>query len=587
MRAVDYHDFMKFSYRLAALLACALNAAAQAPAADAPAPEAPQPSALDAQLFYQLLLGELQVGGGEPGAGYSLILDAARRSKDPALYQRAVEIALQSRSGDAALQAARAWRQALPASRDASRYELQILIALNRIEDTAETLQLVLAGTPVAERPALIATLPRLYSRTQDKKLSARVVEGALAEASRQPPTAVAAWTANGRMRMLAGDLAGAIEAARQAQALDLGAEGPVLLALEMMDGSQPQAEALVRSYLEGKGKPLPELRLAYARALLDQSRHAEAQRELQRVIAEKAELAEAWLLLGTLQAQDNQLAQAEATLRRFLELAAADLPAEELQRGTTQAYLVLAQIAEKRRDYAAAERWLSRIENSADMVGVQSRRASILARQGRMDQARQLLRSLPERSPEDARMKLMAEVQLLREQQMLRQAYELLGAAIARYPQDFELLYEQALLSEKLGNFEEMERLLRELIARRPDHHHAYNALGYSLAERNVRLAEARELVQKALAMAPNDPFIQDSLAWVEFRLGRKDEALRILESAFRARPDPEIAAHMGEVLWSLGQRERATAIWREGLRLNPENDTLVQTLRRLQVKP
>ncbi|WP_137893261.1 tetratricopeptide repeat protein [Ramlibacter sp. 2FC] len=578
---------MKFSYRLAALLACALNAAAQAPAADAPAPEAPQPSALDAQLFYQLLLGELQVGGGEPGAGYSLILDAARRSKDPALYQRAVEIALQSRSGDAALQAARAWRQALPASRDASRYELQILIALNRIEDTAETLQLVLAGTPVAERPALIATLPRLYSRTQDKKLSARVVEGALAEASRQPPTAVAAWTANGRMRMLAGDLAGAIEAARQAQALDLGAEGPVLLALEMMDGSQPQAEALVRSYLEGKGKPLPELRLAYARALLDQSRHAEAQRELQRVIAEKAELAEAWLLLGTLQAQDNQLAQAEATLRRFLELAAADLPAEELQRGTTQAYLVLAQIAEKRRDYAAAERWLSRIENSADMVGVQSRRASILARQGRMDQARQLLRSLPERSPEDARMKLMAEVQLLREQQMLRQAYELLGAAIARYPQDFELLYEQALLSEKLGNFEEMERLLRELIARRPDHHHAYNALGYSLAERNVRLAEARELVQKALAMAPNDPFIQDSLAWVEFRLGRKDEALRILESAFRARPDPEIAAHMGEVLWSLGQRERATAIWREGLRLNPENDTLVQTLRRLQVKP
>jgi len=352
-----------------------------------------------------------------------------------------------------------------------------------------------------------------------------------------------------------------------------------------MMDASQPQAETLVRSYLEGSA--LPELRLAYARALLDQSRHAEAQRELQRVIADKAELAEAWLLLGTLQAQDNQPVQAETSLRRFLELAASGLPAEELQRGATQAYLVLAQIAEKRRDYAAAERWLSRIENSAEMVGVQSRRASILARQGRLAEARQLLRSLPERSPEDARMKLMAEVQLLRDQQQLRQAYELLGAAIARFPQDFDLLYEQALLTEKLGNFEEMERLLRELIARQPDHHHAYNALGYSLAERNVRLTEARELVQKALTMAPNDPFIQDSLAWVEFRLGRKDEALRILESAYRTRPDAEIAAHMGEVLWSLGQRERATAIWREGLRLNPENDTLVQTLRRLQVKP
>lgn len=576
---------MKFSYRLAALLACALNAAAQVPATEAPAPETPQPSALDAQLFYQLLLGELQVGGGEPGAGYSLILDAARRSKDPALYQRAVEIALQSRSGDAALQAARAWRQALPASRDASRYELQILIALGRIEETAEALRSVLAGTPVAERSAVISALPRLYGRTQDKKLAARVVERALADALRQPPTAVAAWTANGRMRMLAGDMAGALEAARQAQAMDPKAEGPALLALEMMDASQPQAEALVRSYLEGQ--PLSELRLAYARALLDQNRHAEAQRELQRVIADKAELAEAWLLLGTLQAQDNQPVQAETSLRRFLELAATGLPADELQRGATQAYLVLAQIAEKRRDYAAAERWLNRIENSAEMVGVQSRRASILARQGRLAEARQLLRSLPERSPEDARMKLMAEVQLLREQQLLRQAYELLGAAIARFPQDFDLLYEQALLTEKLGNFEEMERLLRELIARQPEHHHAYNALGYSLAERNVRLTEARELVQKALSMAPNDPFIQDSLAWVEFRLGRKDEALRILESAYRTRPDAEIAAHMGEVLWSLGQRERATAIWREGLRLNPENDTLVQTLRRLQVKP
>lgn len=585
MKAVDYDDFMKFSYRLAALLACALNAAAQAPAADAPSTEAPQPSALDAQLFYQLLLGELQVGAGEPGAGYSLLLDAARRTQDPALYQRAVEIALQSRSGDAALQAARAWRQALPNSRDASRYELQILIALNRIEETAEALQSVLTGTPVAERPAVIAAVPRLYGRAQDKKLAARVVERALADTLRQPPTAVAAWTANGRMRMQAGDLAGAIEAARQAQALDPKAEGPALLALEMMDASQPQAEALVRSYLADQA--LPELRLAYARALLDQNRHAEAQRELQRVIADKAELAEAWLLLGTLQAQDNQPEPAEASLRRFLELAATRMPAEELQRGATQAYLVLAQIAEKRRDYAAAERWLSRIDNSAEMVSVQSRRASILARQGRLAEARQLLRSLPERSPEDARMKLMAEVQLLRDQQQLRQAHELLGAAIVRFPQDLDLLYEQALLSEKLGNFEEMERLLRELIARQPDHHHAYNALGYSLADRNVRLGEARELVQKALAMAPNDPFIQDSLAWVEFRLGRKDEALRILESAYKTRPDAEIAAHMGEVLWSLGQRERATAIWREGLRLNPENDTLVQTLRRLQVKP
>ena len=140
-------------------------------------------------------------------------------------------------------------------------------------------------------------------------------------------------------------------------------------------------------------------------------------------------------------------------------------------------------------------------------------------------------------------------------------------------------------MLAEKMDNLPEMERLLRQVIAAKPDYHHAYNALGYSLAERNVRLPEAKELIQKALTFAPGDPFISDSLAWVEFRMGNKAEALRILDTAYKARPDAEIAAHLGEVLWSLGQRDRAQAIWREGLLLNSENDTLQETLKRLRV--
>jgi predicted Zn-dependent protease len=142
-------------------------------------------------------------------------------------------------------------------------------------------------------------------------------------------------------------------------------------------------------------------------------------------------------------------------------------------------------------------------------------------------------------------------------------------------------------MIAEKMGRFDDMEKLLRELMARKPDYHHAYNALGYSLAERGVRLPEAKQLVQKALEYAPGDPFISDSLAWVEFRMGNKAEALRILQEAYKDRPDPEIAAHLGEVLWSLGQREQAQSIWREGLLLNAENETLQETLKRLKVKP
>jgi tetratricopeptide (TPR) repeat protein len=141
-------------------------------------------------------------------------------------------------------------------------------------------------------------------------------------------------------------------------------------------------------------------------------------------------------------------------------------------------------------------------------------------------------------------------------------------------------------MLAEKLGRAEEMERLLRRLIAAKPDYHHAYNALGFSLAERNVRLDEARQLITKALEFAPDDPFIVDSLGWVEFRSGRFDEALRLLQTAFQKRPDAEIAAHMGEVLWTLGQRDKALAVWKKAAEINPDNETLLETTRRLQGK-
>jgi tetratricopeptide (TPR) repeat protein len=565
------------------VLALAQSVAAQTTASAAP--ESPQPSAMDAELFYQLLLGELDVGGNEPAAGYSLILDAARKTNDPALYQRAVDIAFQARSGDAALQAARAWRQAYPQSRDANRYVLQILIALNRVADSVEPLKAELALSDPKDRNAVLAVIPRSYSRVSDKKLAADVVTQALADYLAQPATAAAAWTTVGRLRLAAGDKQGALDAAQRGQSFGPPGEGPALLALELMDPAFPQAEPVVRRYLEGK--PLPEFRMTYARALLDAQRYSEAAQQLQLVTREKPDYPEAWLVQGTLQLQDNQDAAAESSLKRYLELAQAQRTGEEQSRGLAQAYLSLSRIAEKRKDYALAGAWLDKIENSQDLIAAQSRRASILARQGRMDEARALLRSLPERSPVDARMKLMAEVQLLRDEKQYKAAYDLLGPLAAQPPVDPDLVYEQAMLAEKMGNLADMERLLRQVIALKPDYQHAYNALGYSFAERNIRLPEAKELIQKALSYAPDDPFITDSLGWVEFRMGNKADAVRILEAAYKTRPDADIAAHLGEVLWSLGQHERAQSVWKEGLLLNPENETLQETLKRLRVQP
>ncbi|MEJ6020748.1 tetratricopeptide repeat protein [Ramlibacter sp. PS4R-6] len=571
---------------LAACMACLVPAYA-ADDDDEDKPKGPpQPTPLNAQLFYELLVGEISARTGEANLGISLILEAARRTNDPQLYQRAVEVAFQARSGDAALQAARAWKQAFPQSREANRYVLQILVALNRLPESIEPLRAEIALAPAAERNPVLAALPRLYSRAPDKKAAAAAVEQGLADVLQQKDTAAAGWTAVGRLRLAATDTAGAIEAVRKAQAVSPESEGPALLALELMDPKRPEAEEQFKRYLAQR--PLPELRMAYARVLVDTQRYSEASQQIQLVTAQRPDYAEAWLVQGLLQLQDNQDAAAEASYKRFLELAKAQPGQGDDRRGTeAQAYMGLSRIAEKRKDFALANAYLDRIENPQDLIAAQQRRASLLARQGKLEEGRKLIRQLPEREPGDARQKMLAEVQLLRDAKQYKAAYAVLAEAAAKQPFDADLAYDQAMIAEKMGDLGVMEKLLRRVIAEKPDYHHAYNALGYSFAERNVRLPEAKELIQKALTYAPNDPFITDSLGWVEFRLGNKPEALRILEGAYKQRPDADIAAHLGEVLWSMGQRDRAHSVWKEGLLMNSDNDTLQETLKRLRVKP
>ena len=577
---------------------------AQAPAPDSAALSAPVPtleeereaptSQLDGALFYQLLIGELNAQEGEPAAGFALLLDAARKTGDAQLYQRATDIALQSRSGDSALQAANAWKAALPASREANRYVLQILIALNRIADTEGPLKAEIRMAPDADRAAVLTAVPRAYARASEKTLASTVVEAALEDSLKNSATAGTAWTTVGRMRLAAGDNAGALEAVKRGRAADVTAQGPVLLALELMDAKMPEAESIVKGYLEdplGKDKAPPEIHMAYAQTLLGMLRYAEAMAQLQIITREKPEFPQSWLVLGSLQLQDNQLAQSQASLERYVALTSQAVP--QTQQGSTtsrrsldQAYLALAQLAEKRKDYAGAESWLGKIENSTALAQAQARRASILASQGKFDEGRKLILLLPESTPEEARLKINAEVGFLREFKHYQSAHDLLARELAKTPDDVDLLYDQSMVAEKLGSLDEMERLLRQIIALKPDYHHAYNALGYALADRGLRLNEARELIRKALEFAPSDPFIEDSLGWVEFRLGNKAEAVRIFEAAYKAKPDAEIAAHFGEVLWSMGQRDRAIAIWREAQILNPESETLSETLKRLQAK-
>jgi Flp pilus assembly protein TadD len=586
-QAVDYDGSMKNWFSSIALVWATTGVCAQPPV---------QNSNLNAVLFYQLLLGELNVRAGEPGSGFAIILDAARKTKDEALFQRATELALQSRSGDAALQAARSWKSSLPESQEANRYILQILLALNRVEEAGQALRASIFSLPLQEQSAAIGSIPRVFSRVQDKNFAAKVVEQALSAAIQNPETAATAWTTIGRMKREAGEIQPAAEAARAGHAANGKAPGPIMLALSLLNVVPSEVQPMITRYMAGDA--LPDLRLGYARSLIDLNEMQLALVQLNLLSKQNPDFAPGWLFLGLLQTDLSQFAAAELSLQRFIKLNsstdttnAANGPSgtsgTDASGGLSEAYFALSQIAQKQGQLAQADQWLARISPDSDPLKIASRRAALLAQQGRKAEGLNLLEQVKVSNPQAAKQKALAISQWLRDDKQFNAALTTIEEALTKFPADTDLQSELAMICEKLGRYDQMESLLRGIMKAKPNDPHAFNALGYSLADRNTRLDEARQLILKAIQLAPRDPFIQDSLGWLEYRVGNTKEALHILEAAYKARPDAEIAAHLGEVYWILGQQDKAGSIWREGLLLKSDNETLLETLKQFKFTP
>ena len=548
----------------------------------------PENTVLDSEIFYQVLVGEISAQSGDGSEAFELILDAARKANAANLFERAVQIALDARNGNAALQAAQSWTRAFPQAPDANRYLIQILVGLNRLNDTVLPLKAAMRAMPAADKLFTIEALPRYFARATDKRLAAIIVEQALVGEILNPVFGPLAWAAIGHTRLQASDAAGALAAARRGFALNPKSVAPATLALALLSNSITDAESLLQSYLANK--PSPEIRVAYIRYLVGSKRTATAYLLAQQLTQQSPDYPDGWLLQGSIEVQEGKLSEAESTLIKYLAVRAAVTQQRDLQildRGLVLAHVLLAQVAEQSGRYSEALKYLQRVDNPADAFRLGIRKASILAKQGKLEEGVELLRGLPEDQPDSAKNKVNAQAQLFRENKKTQQAYQVLEVALARFPDDVDMRYDLAMTAEKLGKLDVMEVLILQVIKAKPDYHPAYNALGYSLADRNIRLDEARHLIAKALEFAPGDPFIVDSMAWLEFRSGNTKEAIRLLQGAFEARPDAEIAAHFGEVLWSAGEKNWAATIWDKGLKINPENETLLETTRRLRDKP
>jgi predicted Zn-dependent protease len=349
---------------------------------------------------------------------------------------------------------------------------------------------------------------------------------------------------------------------------------------------TKPEAIKAIAAFLE-KNPKARDVHLAYASILIDLKQFDKATHEFEQLLRDKPDDVGVMYALGALAMDSAHYKLAEKYFLSYLAALEAK-PAEE--RDPTPVLVNLAQIALERKDNQAALNWLAKVDSydgrNAAWLNVQIRRAQIIAKEGKLNEARQFLKELKTNTEAEQIQLLQAEAQLLKTANQAPQAMTVMEAAIERFPNNADLLYDYAMMAESQKKLDQMELNLRRVIELAPNSPHAYNALGFSYADRNIRLDEALLLIEKALQFAPDDPFILDSFGWVKFRLAKFDEAEQALRRAYQLRPDPEIAIHLGEVLWSMDKKEEARQFWREAKTKDPDNGTLKNTLLRLHEK-
>jgi len=410
-----------------------------------------------------------------------------------------------------------------------------------------------------------------LMGKMRDTRAALELVERLAADYPALPEArfAVAQAAAN------AGRFDAAIAALQQADSLRPGWESAALMRAQILGKtSRAAALAFMRDFL-AVHPDAREVRLAYARNLVNANQFTEARAEFARLTHDFPRNAEVSFAAGLLTLQMGDVAAARDLLTRTLEYDPRD---------PDTVYYYLGQAAEQMKEPEVAAAHYAEVKTGNYLVSARARQAALLARAGKLDEARALLSATRgENDAQNVRL-IQAQAELLRDSKVPTAAYEVLSEGLKRFPDSADLLYDRAMVAEKLDNLDVLEADLRRVIALRPDDAQAYNALGYTLADRTNRLAEAMSLLDKALALAPEDPFILDSVGWAQYRAGNLARAQEYLERAYKVRPDPEIAAHLGEVLWARGQRDEAGKLWQTSLQTHPQNEVLLETLRRLK---
>ncbi len=520
---------------------------------------------LDNKLLYDFLLGEVASQRGNPAMAAQIYLDLAKTTRDPRVARRAGQLELDAHQTDKAIEALELWLQLDPGSQQARQLLVTAMLGDGRLEQARPYLVEMLKRFPDKAGHTLFQTYS-LLEQNPDKQ----AVFNLMRDLSAPYPDVAEAHMVLSQAAASNNDLKLALDEAHRARTLKPESAMAVLMEAQLVKQDAPdRALDSLKKFLE-KHPDADQVHLFYAKALLEQHKFAEAQAEFKKMLTMNPDSADLAFTVAMLSLQQGDLDGAEVELLHALD-------SGESNTGGVNYYL--GQLEEAKKNDKLAMEYYHKVDGGEYEYAARLRVAYLLFKAGKLEDARDFLHQTETQNDEQRVQLILLESQLLRDSKQSETAYKLLQQGLEKLPDNPELLYESAMLAEQIGKHDEFEQKMRKVIELKADSAQAYNALGYSMLDRNEHLQEGMELVEKAIKLAPDDAAIMDSVGWGHYRLGDYAKSLEFLRRAYTAIPDPEIAAHLGEVLWVKGEQEQARKIWGDALKSHSDN-TLLQAV-------
>ena len=538
---------------------------------------------LTSNIVFRILAAEISAQRSAFIPAGKTMLDLAKEVGDVRLARRALEFYLAGGNLAGALESSRLWLRFEPDDAEALSTEMTLSAASGQTSGLTTALRKKI--DEARDKTAAIGQAMAILGRVPDKRAGLAILISVLQES--QARDTLPAHIAISDLARAAGDAPRALSAAKAALNVAPRSEDAAMRVFEYglaVDAQQAFRDAQGFAAAHPKAR---RLRLLLATQWAERREFDSAMAELVAMAKLDPEDIDLVFMQGQIAYRAKRLPEARNLLEQYVSRQSQrQSGASDEGSGLVDAYQLLSRIAQDQGFFDDAVRLLDNIQEPSARHNARVRQAAIRAQQGRVDDALALLDTSDPQSLEEEVLTASAGAQMLREAKRPLEAIKRLEAANERMPDTVEIKYELAMMYERNERLNDTERLLREVIALDPGHAHSYNALGYSLADRNQRLPEALKLITRALEIAPNDPFIMDSMGWIKFRLGDYVTAVQFLEKAYRVRPEADIAAHLGEALWMLGQRDAAIEIWKKALAKEADNATLQETIKRLGVR-